>query len=78
MGLVEGILNFNEVHVALVGVSDFLIVWMILKPLMHVVESVLLSKLVSKADAEGKQTVEIVRILLMSFFESENCIFVLV
>lgn len=74
----KGFLDFNEVHVALVGVNDFLVVRMILEPLMHVVEGIFLRKLVSEADPEGQKTIEIVRVLLVSLFEGKDGIFVLV
>lgn len=78
MSLLKGILDFDEVHVALERVGDFLVVWVIFEPLVHVVESVLFSQLVSEANTEGQKTIKVVRILLMSFFESQNSVLVLV
>lgn len=49
--LLKGIFDLHEVKVAALRVRDLLIVRVVLEPLVHVIEGILLSKLVREADA---------------------------
>ena len=53
----ESILDLDEVKVAAVSIGNLLVLWMVFEPLEHVVEGVLLDKLVREADSQGKQAV---------------------
>ena len=74
----ESILDLDEVKVATVSIGNFLVLWMVFEPLEHVVEGVLFDKLVREADTKGKQAVQIVWILLMCLFESDDGLLVLI
>ena len=79
MGCLECSLNFVEVKLlAVLNVADVAIVRMVFEPGVQVSEGFHVLKLIRKADAESKQTIQIVRVTLMRFLEGEDCKIVLV
>ena len=78
MGSFESLLDINEVNVARDSSGYVLVLWMILEPRVHIVKSLFFRQLISETDPQRQQTVQVVRVLLMSFLEGQNRLFVLV
>jgi hypothetical protein len=54
------------------------VIWVVLQPVVQVILCVLFYELICAADTQQHQGVKVVRIRLMSMFESQNCEFILV
>lgn len=78
MGSLKCILDFDEVNIGALLISNFLILRVVFQPLMHVIKSVFFSKFIGEADTESKKTIKVVGILVMCLFESKDGLLVLV